>query len=95
MHIIGCVASCTCVWWMYKHWFVLFMFVCVINFISRLIFEPAPGISERVRQCGKLMISPKKKVFCPNSTGQKMPKQLREDLARWVPSGRTLGYLNH
>ena len=49
MHIVGCVASCTCVWWMYKHWFVLFMFVYVINFISRLIFEPTLGTSERVR----------------------------------------------
>ena len=93
MHIVGCVASCTCVWWMYKHWFVLFMFVYVINFISRLIFEPTLGTSERVRHMWEIKDFTFKKSFQPNSTGQKMPSNARKDLARWIPSGRTLGYI--
>ena len=71
MHIVGCVAPCTCVWWMYKHWFVLFMFVYVINFISRLIFEPTLGTSERVRQMWEFNFFSIKKSFPSQFNGTK------------------------
>ena len=71
MHIVGCVASCTCVWWMYKHWFVLFMFVYVINFISRLIFEPTLGTSERVRRMWEIDFFTMKKGFLSQFHGPK------------------------
>ena len=81
MHIVGCVASCSCVWWMYKHWFVLFMFVCVINFISRLIFEPAPGTSERVRQMWEINFFTKFSIPIPRA------KRCLARLGRIWPAG--------
>ena len=56
---------------MYKHWFVLFMFVYVINFISRLIFEPTLGTSERVRHMWEIKDFTFKKSFLSQFHGPK------------------------